>query len=80
MKQVQYINKTVQGLKMELEGKTKQTTTQPILEMENQGKRRGSTDTSSTNRIQEMKDGLLGIEDIREETDISIKENAKDYL
>ena len=42
--------------------------------MENLGKRTGTTDVSITNRIQGMKEKISGIE---EESNISVKENAK---
>lgn len=51
------INKTVQDLKVEIEA-TKTTQTEEILEMENIGKRRGTTDATITNRIQEMEENL----------------------
>ena len=47
------------------------------LEMENLGKRTGTTDTSITNKIQEIEEELSGIEDTIEEMDASIKQNAK---
>jgi hypothetical protein len=36
----------------------KETQTEDILEMENLGKRRGTTDAGMTNRIQEMKERI----------------------
>ena len=45
--------------------------------MENLGKRTGTTDTSITNRIQEMEDRISGVEDRTEEIDTSVKENVK---
>jgi hypothetical protein len=59
------MNKAVQDLKMEiLEIKTiKKTQTQGILEMENLGNQRGTIDTSITNRIWEMEERILVIED-----------------
>ena len=41
---------------------TKKTQTERILEMENLGKRTETTDTSITNKIQEIEDGTLGVE------------------
>jgi uncharacterized coiled-coil protein SlyX len=47
--------------------------------MENLGKRIGTTDTSITNRIQEMEERISGIEDTIEEIDTLVKKkkNAK---
>lgn len=45
------------------------TQTEGILEMENLGKRTGTTDTSITNRIQEMEDRPSGEEDTIGEID-----------
>ena len=56
-KQVKEMNKTVQDLKMEIEA-IKKTQTEEILEMENLGKRTGTTDASITNRIQEMEERI----------------------
>jgi hypothetical protein len=70
------INKTLQDLKVEI-GAIKKTQTGGILGMENLGKRTGTTDTSITNRIQEMEDRISGVEDRTEEIDTSVKENVK---
>ena len=51
------MNKTVQDLKMEKET-IKKTQTEGILEIENLGKRTGTTDDSITNRIQEMEERI----------------------
>ena len=69
------MNKTVQDLKMEIEAINK-TQTQEILEMENIGKRTGSTDASITKRIQEIEERVFGVEDRIEEIDTLVK-NAK---
>ena len=45
--------------------------------MENLSKRTGTTDTSITNRIQEMEERIAGLEDRIEEIDTSVKENVK---
>ena len=45
-----------------------------ILEMENLGMRTGNTDTSITNRIQEVEERISGTEDMTEEIHILIKE------
>jgi chromosome segregation ATPase len=61
---VKEMNKMAQDLKMEIEA-IKKTQMEAILEFENLGKRTRTTDTSITNRIQEMS----GIEDTVEEID-----------
>jgi hypothetical protein len=63
-------------VKVEIEA-IKETQTEDILEMENLGKRRGTTDAGMTNRIQEMKERIWGVEDTIEEIDTSVKENVK---
>jgi uncharacterized coiled-coil protein SlyX len=45
--------------------------------MENLGKRTGLTETSNTNRIQEMEERISEMEDTIGEIDTSIKENVK---
>jgi hypothetical protein len=45
--------------------------------MKNLGKRRGTTDESITNRMQEMEERLSGLEDTIEKIDTSAKENVK---
>jgi hypothetical protein len=47
---------------------------------ENLWKRSEITDVSSTNRIQNIKERISGIEDIIEEIDTTIKENSKPKL
>ena len=47
------------------------------LEMENLGKRSGIIDVSITNRIQEIEERILGVEDMVEDTDTTVKENWK---
>jgi hypothetical protein len=71
-KQIKEMNEIVQDLKMKIEA-IKKTQTEGILEMENLGKGTGTTDTSITNRIQEMGERIPGIEDATEETDTLIK-------
>jgi hypothetical protein len=70
------MNKTIQNLKVGVEA-IKKTQTEGILEMENIGKRTGFTNTSITNRIQEMEERISGIEDTLEDSDTSVKENVK---
>jgi hypothetical protein len=48
-----------------------------MLEVENLGKRTGTTDAIITNRIQEMEERISDIEDTVEEIDPPVKENAK---
>jgi uncharacterized coiled-coil protein SlyX len=45
--------------------------------MENLGKRAGVTDSSITNRIQEIEERISDIEDTIKEIDTTIKENTK---
>ena len=54
----------------------KKTQTEVILKIKSTEKRKGTTDTSITNRRQEMKERNLG-EDKIEEIDTSVKENVK---
>ena len=45
--------------------------------MESLGKKTGTTDASITNRIQEIKERIRGVEDTIEYIDTIVKENAK---
>jgi len=72
IRQVKEISKTVQDLKVEIET-IKRTQTEGILEMENLGKRTGTTDASIAKRIQEIEERILGVEDTIEEIDIHLK-------
>jgi hypothetical protein len=48
------------------------------LEMKNQGKRSGATDACITNRIQEIEQRIVGIEDIiNDVVDTWVRENTK---
>ena len=47
------------------------------LEMENLGKRSGITDVSITNRIQEIKKRISGIENAIEEINTTVNKNSK---
>ena len=47
------------------------------MEMENLGKQTGTTDTSITNRLQEMEERISGVEDMVEETESSVNESVK---
>jgi cysteinyl-tRNA synthetase len=53
----EYMNKTVQPLKIEMEA-IKNTQTEAILEMDNLGKRTGTIEARITNRMQEMEENL----------------------
>ena len=54
-----------------------ETQTEEILNMENLGKRWGTTDARITSRIQEMEERILGTEYTILEIDSLIKENVK---
>jgi hypothetical protein len=66
----------MQDLKMEPET-IKKSQRKTTLEMENLGKRSGVIDASITNRIQEIEERLSGAEVNIENTDRTVKENAK---
>ena len=51
-----------------------------ILEIENLGKRTGTTDTSIINRIQEMEEKISSAEGTIEEINASFKENIKSKI
>jgi hypothetical protein len=70
------MNKTIQDLKMEIET-IKKSQRETTLELENLGKRTGVIDASITNRIQEIEERILGAEYSIENTDTTVKENAK---
>ena len=70
------MNKMVQDLKMEIET-IKKLQKETTLEIKNLRKRTGTADTSITNRIQEMEERILGIEDTIEDIDLLIRENTK---
>jgi hypothetical protein len=72
IKQVKEMNKTIQDLKMEVET-IKKSQRETTLEIENPGKRSGVI----TNRIQEIEERISGAEDIIENIDTTVKENAK---
>jgi chromosome segregation ATPase len=75
-KQVKELNKTIQDLKMEKET-IKKSQRETTLELENLGKRSGLIDESITNRIQEIEETTSGTEEIIENIDTTVKENAK---
>ena len=70
------MNKAFQDLKVEVET-IKNTQMEANLEMENLGKRSGIIDVRITNRIQEIKEQISGVEDIVEKIDTTVKENSK---
>ena len=55
----------------------KKTQTEGRLDMENLGKRTGTTETSITNRIQEVEERISDTEDITEEINSLITEQNK---
>ena len=63
---------TVQDLKAKIQV-IKKTQTKGILDMENLGKRLGTTGANITNKIQEMEERIQGVEDFIEEKDSSVK-------
>ena len=65
------MNKIVQGLKMEIK------TIKKTQMKENLRKITGTIDTSITNRIQETEERISCAEDTIEESDMSVKANAK---
>jgi predicted nucleic acid-binding Zn-ribbon protein len=73
---VKEFNKTIQGLKMEIET-IKKSQKETTLEIENIEKRSGVIDTSITNRIQEIGERISGAEDTLENIDTTVKENEK---
>jgi predicted nucleic acid-binding Zn-ribbon protein len=73
---VKELNKTIQDLKMEIET-IKKSQRETTLEIENLGKRPGVIDASITNRIQEIKERILGAEDTIKNIDTTVKENEK---
>jgi chromosome segregation ATPase len=75
-KQVKEMNKTIQDLKMEIET-IKNSQKETTLEIENLGKRSGVTDARITNRKKEIEERISGAEDIIENIDTTVKENAK---
>jgi hypothetical protein len=69
------MNKIIQDLIIEKES-IKKSQREPVLDLENVGKRSGVRDASITNRIQET-ERISGAEDTIENIDTIIKENAK---
>jgi Ni,Fe-hydrogenase III large subunit len=63
-------------LKVEIEA-IKKRKTEEILEMENLGKRTGTTNARIINRIHEMEEIISIVEETIEEIDASVKESVK---
>ena len=70
------MEKTTPNLKMGIET-IRKTQIEAMLEMENIGKTSETTNTSITNRIQEIEERISGVEDTVEEIDTTVKENSK---
>jgi predicted ribosome quality control (RQC) complex YloA/Tae2 family protein len=75
-KQVMELNKTMHGLKGEVET-IKETQNESMLEIETLGKKSGIIEVKISNRIQEMEERISGAEDSIENMGTTIKENAK---
>ncbi|KAL6093181.1 hypothetical protein STEG23_008035 [Scotinomys teguina] len=75
-KAIKQMKETVQDLKIEIET-IKKTQSEGRLEIENLTKGTGTTDTSITNRMQEMEQRISDAEDTIEKIDSSVKENTK---
>jgi SMC interacting uncharacterized protein involved in chromosome segregation len=75
-KQMMELNKTIQDLKMEVET-MKKTQRETTIEIETLRKKSGTIDASISNRIPEMKERISGTEYSIENTNTTIKENAK---
>ena len=76
IKQVKEINKTIQDLKMKIQT-IKKSPRETALELENLGKRSEVIDANTTNRTQEIEERISGAEDTIENTDMTVRENAK---
>ena len=75
-KTIKQVKETVQELKTEMEA-MKKTQNEGQLDMENLGKRTETTESSITNRIQEMEERISESEDTIEKINALIKENSK---
>ena len=73
-KEVKELSNVIQDLKVEVETIKK---TKNGGKPENVRNRSGSTDVIITNRIQELKERISGIEDTIEEIDTTVTENSK---
>ncbi|KAL6040537.1 hypothetical protein STEG23_007602 [Scotinomys teguina] len=70
-KTTKQMKETIKELKIEIQ------TSEGMLEVENLTKQTGTTDTSITNRMQEMEQRICDAEDTIEKVDSSVKENTK---
>ena len=70
------LNKTIQDLKNGNRNDI-EITKQALLEIENLGKISGVINASITNRLQEIEERISGTEDIIENIDTTVKQNAK---
>jgi prefoldin subunit 5 len=70
------MNKTTQYLKRKV-GTIKKTQSEAMLEIEALGKKSGTIDASTSNRIQKMEERISGAEDSIENIGTTIKENVK---
>ena len=70
------LSKTTHDLKMEIET-IKRLQSETTLEMENLEKWSGVIDSSTTNRVQEIKEKISSIEDSTEDIDTTLKKNYK---
>jgi cell division protein FtsL len=70
------MNKPILDLKRKVDT-IKKTQSEATLEIETLGKKSGTIDVSSSNRIQEMEERISGAEDSIENISTAIKENAK---
>jgi chromosome segregation ATPase len=76
IKEMKELNKTIQDIKMEIET-LKKAQEEITLEMENLRMTAGVTDTSITNRIQEMEERITDVEGTREDIDTKVKKIQK---
>ena len=70
------MKETLKELKIEIEA-IKKAQTESKIQIENQKKWTGTTDTSITNRMQEMEENFSGVEDATVWKVISVKEKTK---
>ena len=75
-KTIKQVKETVQKLKTEMEA-MKKTQTENQLDMENLGKRTETTESSITNRIQQIEEQISDYEDNIEKINVLTKENSK---
>ncbi|KAL6089794.1 hypothetical protein STEG23_010809 [Scotinomys teguina] len=75
-KAIKQMKETVKDLKIEIQI-IKKIQSEGRLEIENLTKRTGTTDTSLTNRMQEIEQRISDAENTIEKIDLSVKENTK---